>query len=66
MADYSVSSMIELGGYNPSYLKSPSTPITFIQLNSNNTIFWSVDINAVRVGLVDFFDTGKPAGWTFK
>ena len=58
--------MIELGGYSPSYLKSPSTPMTFIKLNTNNTIFWSVDINAIRIGLFDFFYAKKPAGWTFK
>lgn len=64
LADSTEQSTLQVGGYDPSYLMDPSVPINFVQL-ADSTIFWDIQIDAVRVGKNDFNATGGPAGWTF-
>jgi hypothetical protein len=55
-------SSIQFGDYDPSYLKDPSTPLTWIRVK-DPSMFWDVDVQAFRYGLSEEIN-GVPSAWT--
>lgn len=57
---------MQFGGYDTQYFLNPSATVTYVTLNADSTIYWNVNIQAVRVGSADLLPDGvTPSSWSF-
>jgi hypothetical protein len=60
-----IESSIQIGDWDPSYLRDPDIPINYVKL-MDNTMFWDVPVSSVRIGYNNYYSNGVAKAWTFR
>ena len=62
MTDHMLQSSLQIGDYDPAYLKTPADGLTQVPLVGSD-LFWKVEVNAFRIGRTEKNAKGQQMGY---